>query len=59
LSPELIAEAAWWLAELNQLGERREAACAGFREALAIYEQQGNPDAAITRERLQELGCEP
>ena len=57
--PALVAEAAWWLAELDQLAGEREAACTGFREALAIYGQQGNPDAAITRERLRKLGCEP
>jgi hypothetical protein len=41
------------------LDEHRDATCAGFGEALAIYEQLDNPDAVITRQKLQELGCEP
>jgi hypothetical protein len=57
--PALIAEAAWWLAELDRKEGDRDAACTGFREALAIYEQQRNANAEITRERLRELGCEP
>lgn len=55
--PDLIAEAAWWLAEVDRLEGDTTSACAGFREALAIYERLQHPDAQITRERLQSLGC--
>jgi tetratricopeptide (TPR) repeat protein len=55
--PELVAEAAWWLAELDRLEGQEAAACAGFREALVIYERLGNADADVTRQRLRSLGC--
>jgi hypothetical protein len=57
--PDLVAEAVWWTAELDMQEDHREAACAGFQEALALYEQLHDPDAQITRERLRDLGCEP
>lgn len=56
--PALIAKAVWWLAELDGKEDRRAEARAGFREALALYERLGNPDAAITGQRLRDLGCD-
>ncbi|MBF6589676.1 MAG: ATP-binding protein [Ktedonobacterales bacterium] len=55
--PSLVAEARWWLAELERVEGAHEAACAGFREALTIYEQLGSPEAEATRQRLLALGC--
>ncbi len=57
--PELIAEAAWWLAALDEREGNIPGACAGFRQALQIYKRLGNPDAEVTRRRLANLGCEP
>jgi tetratricopeptide (TPR) repeat protein len=53
--PKLNAEAAWLLAELERLEGNIDAARAGFREALTLYEQLGDPNAAITREQLRKL----
>lgn len=55
--PDLIVKAVWWLAELDRLEGNAAAACAGFREALKLYERLNHPDAEITRQRLQALGC--
>ncbi|MEO7076346.1 MAG: tetratricopeptide repeat protein [Ktedonobacterales bacterium] len=55
--PDHIVEAVWWLAELDRLEGNISSACAGFREALKIYVQLNHPDAEITRQRLEALGC--
>lgn len=47
------------LAELERWHGIRNAACAGFRRALAIHERIQIPRVESARQRLRALGCEP
>lgn len=56
---EWIAETERWMAVVERGHGSRDAACSGFRRALALYERMGDPGAESMRRSLRELECAP